>query len=104
MVARKERWLSETCYPDLLLDDMPLIYPFIINNPGDGAQAKRRTHAVIVDHLVPPMTSAGAYGVLAELAQMVDEYYRVEALDPGRSQNCNGRYGRKSLRPISMPI
>ncbi len=76
--------LSENCYPDLLLDDMPLIYPFIINNPGEGAQAKRRTHAVIVDHLVPPMTSAGAYGALAELAQMVDEYYQVEALDPGK--------------------
>ncbi len=76
--------LSENCYPDLLLDDLPLIYPFIINNPGEGAQAKRRAHAVIVDHLVPPMTSAGAYGALAELAQMVDEYYRVEALDPGK--------------------
>ncbi|MBA2395215.1 MAG: cobaltochelatase subunit CobN [Ktedonobacteraceae bacterium] len=76
--------LSETCYPDVLLDDMPLIYPFIINNPGEGAQAKRRTHAVIVDHLVPPMTSAGAYGAMAELAQMVDEYYQVEALDPGK--------------------
>jgi cobaltochelatase CobN len=76
--------LSENCYPDLLLDDLPLIYPFIINNPGEGAQAKRRTHAVIVDHLVPPMTSAGAYGTLAELAQMVDEYYQLEALDPGK--------------------
>ncbi|GAC1500126.1 MAG: cobaltochelatase subunit CobN [Ktedonobacteraceae bacterium] len=76
--------LSETCYPDLLLADMPLIYPFIINNPGEGAQAKRRSHAVIVDHLVPPMTSAGAYGALAELAQMVDEYYQLEALDPSK--------------------
>ncbi len=76
--------LSETCYPDLLLADLPLIYPFIINNPGEGAQAKRRTHAVIVDHLVPPMTSAGAYGALAELAQMVDEYYQLEALDPSK--------------------
>ncbi|GAC1557197.1 MAG: cobaltochelatase subunit CobN [Ktedonobacteraceae bacterium] len=76
--------LSETCYPDVLLADLPLIYPFIINNPGEGAQAKRRTHAVIVDHLVPPMTSAGAYGTLAELAQMVDEYYQLEALDPGK--------------------
>lgn len=76
--------LSENCYPDLLLSDLPLIYPFIINNPGEGAQAKRRTHAVIVDHLVPPMTSAGAYGALAELAQMVDEYYQLEALDPGK--------------------
>ncbi len=76
--------LSETCYPDLLLADLPMIYPFIINNPGEGAQAKRRTHAVIVDHLVPPMTSAGAYGALAELTQMVDEYYRLEALDPSK--------------------
>jgi cobaltochelatase CobN len=76
--------LSQTCYPDQLLADLPMIYPFIINNPGEGAQAKRRTHAVIVDHLVPPMTSAGAYGALDELAQMVDEYYQLEALDPGK--------------------
>jgi cobaltochelatase CobN len=76
--------LSENCYPDQLLADLPMIYPFIINNPGEGAQAKRRTHAVIVDHLIPPMTSAGAYGELAELAQLVDEYYQVEALDPGK--------------------
>jgi len=76
--------LSENCYPDQLLADLPIIYPFIINNPGEGVQAKRRIHAAIVDHLVPPMTSAGAYGELAELAQMVDEYYQVEALDPGK--------------------
>ncbi len=74
--------LSEECYPDQLLADIPLVYPFIINNPGEGAQAKRRAHAVVVDHLIPPMTSAGAYGELAELAQLVDEYYQVEALDP----------------------
>jgi cobaltochelatase CobN len=76
--------LSANCYPDQLLADVPLIYPFIINNPGEGVQAKRRTHAIIIDHLVPPMTSAGAYGELAELAQMVDEYYQVEALDPSK--------------------
>jgi len=74
--------LSETCYPDLLLGDLPLVYPFIINDPGEGAQAKRRAHAVIVDHLTPPMTTADAYGKLDELASLVDEYYRVEALDP----------------------
>jgi cobaltochelatase CobN len=76
--------LSEQCYPDQLLADLPIIYPFIINNPGEGVQAKRRIHATIVDHLVPPMTSAGAYGELAELAQLVDEYYQVEALDPSK--------------------
>jgi cobaltochelatase CobN len=76
--------LSETCFPDQFLGDLPLIYPFIINDPGEGTQAKRRAHAVIVDHMTPPMTSAGAYGDLAELAQLVDEYYRTEQLDPGK--------------------
>ena len=76
--------LSETCYPDLFLGDLPLIYPFIINDPGEGAQAKRRAHAVIVDHLTPPMTTADAYGELAELARLVDEYYQVEQLDPAK--------------------
>ncbi|HEY0581067.1 MAG TPA: cobaltochelatase subunit CobN, partial [Chloroflexota bacterium] len=74
--------LSETCYPDQLLGDLPLVYPFIVNDPGEGAQAKRRAHAVVVDHLTPPMTTADAYGKLDELARLVDEYYQVEALDP----------------------
>ncbi|HHY54324.1 MAG TPA: cobaltochelatase subunit CobN [Chloroflexi bacterium] len=76
--------LSESCFPDLFLGDLPLIYPFIINDPGEGSQAKRRSHAVIVDHMTPPMTSAGAYGALAELAQLVDEYYTAEQLDPAK--------------------
>jgi cobaltochelatase CobN len=75
---------SAECYPDALLGGLPLIYPFIVNDPGEGAQAKRRTHAVIVDHLTPPMTAAGSYGDLAELAQLVDEYYQVELLDPAK--------------------
>lgn len=74
--------LSNSCFPDLFLADLPLIYPFIINDPGEGSQAKRRCHAVIVDHMTPPMTTAGAYGALAELAQLVDEYYTAEQLDP----------------------
>jgi cobaltochelatase CobN len=76
--------LSETCFPDQLLGDLPLIYPFIVNDPGEGAQAKRRAHAVIVDHLTPPMTTADMYGKLDELARLVDEYYQVEALDPSK--------------------
>lgn len=74
--------LSKDCYPDAFLGDLPLFYPFIINDPGEGAQAKRRAHAVIVDHLTPPMTSADSYGELAQLIQLVDEYYQVETLDP----------------------
>ncbi|HTF72626.1 MAG TPA: cobaltochelatase subunit CobN, partial [Edaphobacter sp.] len=74
--------LSGECFPDLLLGDLPLIYPFIINDPGEGSQSKRRAHAVIVDHLTPPMTTAETYGTLAELNQLVNEYYAVEKLDP----------------------
>jgi cobaltochelatase CobN len=76
--------LSEQCFPDALLADMPLFYPFIINDPGEGAQAKRRAHAVVVDHLTPPMTTADTYGALAQLTQLVDEYYQVEVLDPSK--------------------
>jgi cobaltochelatase CobN len=73
--------MSADCAPDALLGDLPLFYPFVVNNPGEGAQAKRRTHAVIVDHLVPPLTHADSYGPLATLARLVEEYYRAEVLD-----------------------
>ncbi len=74
--------LSEDCYPDLILQDMPKFYPFIVNDPGEGTQAKRRAHAVIIDHLIPPMTRAETYDQLAKLEQLMDEYYRMAALDP----------------------
>ncbi|WP_207421246.1 cobaltochelatase subunit CobN [Desertivirga brevis] len=74
--------LSENCFPDAFLADLPLFYPFIINDPGEGSQAKRRAHAVVIDHLTPPMTTADTYGELAQLTQLVDEYYQVETLDP----------------------
>jgi cobaltochelatase CobN len=76
--------MSADCAPDVLLADLPLIYPFVVNNPGEGAQAKRRTHAVIVDHLVPPLTHAESYGPLATLARLVEEYYRAEVLDTNK--------------------
>ncbi len=75
---------SADCAPDVLLGDMPLFYPFVVNNPGEGAQAKRRTHAVIIDHLVPPLTQAETYGPLAALARLVEEYYRAESMDPSK--------------------
>ena len=76
--------LSPDCAPDVLLGDLPLFYPFVVNNPGEGSQAKRRTHAVIVDHLVPPLTHAGRHGALSSLARLVEEYYRTEVFDPGK--------------------
>ena len=52
--------------------------------PGEGMQSKRRAHSVIIDHLTPPMTTADGYGELAQLMQLVDEYYQIEMLDPSK--------------------
>ena len=68
--------LSETCYPEAILGGLPNIYPFIVNDPGEGTQAKRRSEAVIIDHLVPPLTRAESYGPLIQLESLIDEYYR----------------------------
>src|SRR5215469_10323089 len=76
--------LSAECAPDAVLGDLPLVYPFIVNDPGEGTQAKRRGHAVIVDHLIPPMARADTYGDLAKLEQLLDEYATVAALDPDK--------------------
>jgi cobaltochelatase CobN len=76
--------LSAECAPDAALGDMPLVYPFVVNDPGEGVQAKRRAHAVIVDHLVPPMMRADTYDELAELEALLDEYARLEVLDPSK--------------------
>ncbi|MBM3226974.1 MAG: cobaltochelatase subunit CobN, partial [Candidatus Tectomicrobia bacterium] len=76
--------LSAACYPDVALGDLPLIYPFIINDPGEGTQAKRRAHAVVVDHLIPAMMRAEVYNDIARLEQLMDEYYQVQTLDPSK--------------------
>lgn len=76
--------LSRGCAPDAALADLPLVYPFLVSDPGEGVQAKRRAHAVVVDHLVPPMTRAGVYDELAELEALLDEHARVEVLDPAK--------------------
>ncbi|MDX3090666.1 cobaltochelatase subunit CobN [Streptomyces sp. ME02-6978a] len=77
--------LSAGCAPDAVLGELPLVYPFIVNDPGEGTQAKRRGHATVVDHLVPPMARADTYGDLAKLEQLLDEYALVSDLDPGKA-------------------
>lgn len=76
--------LSQTCYPEIALGAIPNFYPFIVNDPGEGSQAKRRAQAVILDHLTPPMTRAELYGPLEKLEHLIDEYYQAESLDPRR--------------------
>ncbi|MFP5320006.1 MAG: cobaltochelatase subunit CobN [Acidimicrobiia bacterium] len=80
----KANALSASCFPDAALGDVPLVYPFIVNDPGEGTQAKRRAHAVIVDHLVPPLTRAESYDDLTRLEQLLDAYANAQAMDPAK--------------------
>ncbi|WP_116114846.1 cobaltochelatase subunit CobN [Austwickia chelonae] len=77
--------LSSGCGPDAALGDLPVIYPFLVNDPGEGSQAKRRAHATIIDHLVPPMARAESYGDIARLEQLLDEYGNVSVMDPAKA-------------------
>ena len=76
--------MSAACGADAALGDLPLIYPFLVNDPGEGTQAKRRAHAMLVDHLIPPMARAETYGDIARLEQLLDEHANIAALDPGK--------------------
>ncbi|WP_310619630.1 cobaltochelatase subunit CobN [Flexibacterium corallicola] len=76
--------LSEECFPEAALGPMPNIYPFIVNDPGEGAQAKRRNSAVIVDHLTPPLSRAESHGAALELENLLDEFYLASGVDPRR--------------------
>ncbi|THA84294.1 cobaltochelatase subunit CobN [Streptomyces sp. A0592] len=80
----KNAGLSAACAPDAALGDLPLVYPFLVNDPGEGTQAKRRVHATLVDHLVPPMARAESYGDIARLEQHLDEYAQISAMDPAK--------------------
>lgn len=82
--------LSEQCWPSAILGPLPNIYPFIVNDPGEGAQAKRRTQAVIIDHLMPPLTRAESYGPLRDLERLADEYYEASQLDLRRAAELRG--------------
>lgn len=76
--------LSEECWPEIILGPTPNLYPFIINDPGEGTQAKRRISSAIISHLTPPLTRAETYGPLKDLEALVDEYYEAAGVDPRR--------------------
>lgn len=76
--------LSQSCWPEAVLGPVPHLYPFIVNDPGEGTQAKRRTQAVVLDHLTPPLTRAETYGPLRDLEALVDEYFEAAGVDPRR--------------------
>jgi cobaltochelatase CobN len=74
--------LSGECWPDLAIMELPNIYPYIINDPGEGTQAKRRSYACIIDHLTPAFTNADLYDDLAKVEGLVAEYHLAEHEDP----------------------
>ncbi|UBB16803.1 cobaltochelatase subunit CobN [Comamonas odontotermitis] len=83
--------LSQQCWPDAILGPLPHVYPFIVNDPGEGAQAKRRSQAVIIDHLMPPLTRAESHGPMQELERLVDEYYDALLVDQRRATMLRGQ-------------
>ena len=80
----KTAGLSAACSADAAIGDLPLIYPFLVNDPGEGTQAKRRVHATLIDHLVPPMARAESYGDIARLEQLLDEHAQISVMDPAK--------------------
>ena len=88
----KSTGLSADCLPEAVLGPLPHLYPFIVNDPGEGIQAKRRASAVIIDHLTPPMTRAELHGDLARLETLVDEYALAADLDPKRAAHARRRH------------
>ncbi|WP_320667711.1 cobaltochelatase subunit CobN [Prochlorococcus sp. MIT 1307] len=77
--------ISSSCYPHIAIGNLPNIYPFIVNDPGEGSQAKRRSQAVIIDHLTPPLGLAGLHGDLLKLEGYMDEYYESRLLSEKRN-------------------
>jgi cobaltochelatase CobN len=81
----KEIGLSEWCYPDLAISEIPHLYPYSITIEGEGIQAKRRSYAVILDHLIPSLTLSDSYDEMEELDDLLKQYYQARATDPGKT-------------------
>ena len=98
--------LSDQCFPELALGPLPHLYPFIVNDPGEGSQAKRRAQAVILDHLTPPLGRAGLHGPLLELEGLLDEYWEARDLGSERAPQLRDRLvahlSRLNLSPLMV--
>ncbi|MGK2922824.1 MAG: cobaltochelatase subunit CobN [Methyloceanibacter sp.] len=78
--------LTASCFPEAVVGALPVVYPFIVSNPGEAAQAKRRVAAVTIGHLPPPLTGTEMSGAALELEQLVDEYAIADGLDRRRRE------------------
>ena len=95
--------LSDQCFPELALGPLPHIYPFIVNDPGEGSQAKRRAQAVILDHLTPPLGRAGLHGDLRQLEALLDEYWEAGQLGSERQAGLREQLAAQ-LEQLSLPL
>ena len=86
--------LSQACFPEALLGPLPVIYPFIVNNPGEAVQAKRRISAVTIGHMTPPLSIAGLHGPLAELEGLIEEYAEADGVDQPQGAAARSRDSR----------
>ncbi|WP_040327274.1 cobaltochelatase subunit CobN [Clostridium ihumii] len=80
----KEIGLTDECYPDINIDDIPNLYPYIIDVPGEGAQAKRRSYATVLDHLIPSLMESGLYGEMENIDELIKQYYHAKNSDVGK--------------------
>ena len=97
--------LGEDDYPRLCLGPLPHLYPFIVNNPGEGTQAKRRTSAAIIDHLTPPLTRAGLYDDLEKVERLLEEHAHCVTLYPSRAAELEREIGQLvALASWSMEV
>lgn len=94
--------LSQDCFPEWALGPLPHLYPFIVNDPGEGSQAKRRSQAVILDHLTPPLGRAGLHGDLQGLEALLDEYWEARQLGSARAPVLRERLGTL-LEQLQLP-
>ncbi|MCE8526038.1 cobaltochelatase subunit CobN [Ruegeria pomeroyi] len=82
--------LSDECWPEVLIGDLPVIYPFIVNDPGEAAQAKRRIGAVTLGHIPPALRSSGTPDRMVQLEALLDEFSNADGLDPKRRDRLQG--------------
>jgi cobaltochelatase CobN len=94
--------LSAGCYPEWALGPLPHVYPFIVNDPGEGSQAKRRAQAVILDHLTPPLARAGLHGDLRSLEALLDEYWEAAQLGSERADGLR-QSALRQLAQLELP-
>ena len=94
--------LSPVCFPEWALGPLPHLYPFIVNDPGEGSQAKRRAQAVILDHLTPPLGRAGLHGPLQALEARLDEYWEASQLGAERAALLREQLAEQ-LKQLELP-